>query len=570
MCGIAGVYSLGSHQPDPDRASRMSSVMAHRGPDGHGLWQSEQKNLILVHRRLSIIDLSDSAAQPMLSKDGQITIVFNGEIYNYIEVREELKKLGMEFHTSSDTEVVIQAYRQYGISCLDRFDGMFAIAIWDAQKHKLICARDRFGEKPFFYSWDGKQLVFASEIKAIMAYNGSLAPDTDYLNEYLKNEHVLNDERTFFSGVESLPPAHWMEVSPAGLKTHCYWQINLNNRAPVAGIEEYTEEFRRLFKESTDKRLRSDVAVGSSLSGGLDSSSIVSLLYEMNTTNMQTFSARFNGEKDEGDWIGYVNKKTGFPNYEVWPEENGFLNELEALVWHHEFPPGSASVYAQWCVMRLARTKGVTVLLDGQGADEYLAGYDELKYFAVWEFYRKLKLRRFNHERKIFREHYGHHGNIGYAFLADPVLKLVGYRRNVFKHGMDLHEVLKFYTTNKLGTLLRYADRNSMAHSVEVRLPFLNHKLVEFVFSIPTDCIYRNGKTKYILREAMKNVLPEQTYRRTDKIGFAPPQSSWMESDKFRLMVEPARRGLSDFHLHNSKDDFRNLVTYALLKKFCS
>lgn len=570
MCGIAGVYSLGLQHPDPERASRMGTVMAHRGPDGHGLWQSEDKQLVLIHRRLSIIDLSNAAAQPMHSHDGRLTIVFNGEIYNYIEIREELKKRGCSFFTSSDTEVILQAYKEYGISCIDQFDGMFAFALWDAEKQKLICARDRFGEKPFFYSWDGKQFVFGSEIKAIRTYSGALLPDVDYLNEYLRNEHVLDDNRTFFKGVQAMPPAHWMEISATGINMHRYWQVDLHRKAQSAGVEEYTEEFKRLFMASIDKRLRSDVAVGSSLSGGLDSSSIVASLHAMNTTNMHTFSARFKSGKDEGAWIKLVNDKTGFPNHEVWPEENGFLKELDALVWHHEFPPGSASVYAQWCVMRLARENGVIVLLDGQGADEYLAGYDELKYFAVWEFYRKLKFRRFQHERRVFKKHYGHHAKIGLAFLADPVLSLVGYRRSVFKNGMDLHEILKFYTSHKLGTLLRYADRNSMAHSVEVRLPFLNHKLVEFVFSIPTDCIYRDGKTKFILREAMKNVIPEATYNRTDKIGFAPPQKSWVDSDEFQRAVAPALRGLSEYRIRPGNDPFRNLVTWALLKRFCS
>lgn len=570
MCGIAGIYSLGLNIPDRERASRMGTAMAHRGPDGHGTWQSNDQRLILVHRRLSIIDLSNAAAQPMQSRDGNLTIVFNGEIYNYIEIREELKKLGYTFFTSSDTEVILQAYRHYGISCLSRFDGMFAFALWDEEKRKLICARDRFGEKPFYYSFTSEQFIFGSEIKAIRAYTGALTPEIDYLNEYLRNENVIDDIKTFFKDIQAMPPAHWMEVSESGIHFHRYWEIDLNQQAPSGSMKAYAEEFNRLFQESIGKRLRSDVAVGSSLSGGLDSSSIVSSLYAMNVTNMQTFSARFNSEKDEGSWMDLVNEKTGIPNHQVWPEENGFLKELDALVWHHEFPPGSASVYAQWCVMRLARNTGVVVLLDGQGADEYLAGYDELKYFAVWEFYRKLKLRRFNHERKVFRKNYGHHGKLGFAFLADPVLSLVGYRRNIFKHGMDLHEILKFYTTNKLGTLLRYADRNSMAHSVEVRLPFLNHKLVEFVFSLPTECIYREGKTKYILREAMKGVVPEPICNRTDKIGFAPPQKAWIESEEFQRTVVATNRGLSEFGIRPGKDSFRNLVTFAMLKRFCS
>ena len=207
------------------------------------------------------------------------------------------------------------------------------------------------------------------------------------------------------------------------------------------------------------------------------------------------------------------------------------------MIWHHEYPPGSASVFAQWCVMKLPRTKGVKVLLDGQGADEYLAGYDELKYYALWEHYHKGNFKKFFEERNHFKKHYGKDKSIGYAFLFDPLLKYFGKQRSVFKYGHSLKQVLKYYTENKLNELLRYADRNSMANSIEVRLPFLDHHLVELAFSLPMTHIYNHGKTKYILRESMRNVLPDSVYNRTDKIGFAPPQNKWMETDQVRDAV---------------------------------
>jgi asparagine synthase (glutamine-hydrolysing) len=314
--------------------------------------------------------------------------------------------------------------------------------------------------------------------------------------------------------------------------------------------------------------LRSDVPVGSSLSGGMDSSSIVCSLKKIGVKNMQTFSARFKSELDEGRWIQDVTDSTGYINNEVWPEPSSFLNELEKMIWHHEYPPGSTSVFAQWCVMRLPRTKDVKVLLDGQGADEFLAGYDELKYFALWEHYSKGNFKKFFEERNHFKKHYGKDKSVGYSFLLDPFLSLVGKRRAVFKNGRTLKQILKFYTENKLSELLRYADRNSMANSIEIRLPFLDHHLVEYVFSLPMNYIYNKGKTKYILRESMSDVLPSSIYNRTDKIGFAPPQSNWMADDKVQQTVKYAVDELSKLNYSSSKSDYRNLVAYYFVKTF--
>lgn len=566
MCGIAGVYYFNESRVDTQKAQLMCDVMAHRGPDGGGSWSNQSENIRLLHRRLSIIDLSDAASQPMISDDASTVIAFNGEIYNYIEIRNELIGLGVSFKTNSDTEVLLKSYMQWGVKCLSHLNGMFAFAIWDEPKQELFCARDRFGEKPFHYYHAEDCFVFASEIKSIKAYLPNIKIDHSKLQSYLDERFVMDNTTTFFENINALDPASYLIVSKSKFEKKVYWSIEL--KEVKLNFDESREKFISLFNKSIQLRLRSDVPVGSSLSGGLDSSSIVCSLNKLGVGNMQTFSARFKSELDEGKWIKDVTDKTSYVNNEVWPEPSAFLTELEKMVWHHEYPPGSASVFAQWCVMKLPRTKGVKVLLDGQGADEYLAGYDELKYYALWEHYQKGNFRKFFEERNHFKKHYGKDKSIGYAFLIDPILKVFGKKREVFKNGHSLKQVLKYYTENKLNELLRYADRNSMANSIEVRLPFLDHHLVEFVFSLPMTHVYNHGKTKYILRESMKNVLPDSIYNRTDKIGFAPPQNSWMKTDLVRDVVSTSKNELINSGFKASKNDYRNLVAYYFIKSF--
>lgn len=566
MCGIAGVYHFNETRVDVQKAQLMCDVMAHRGPDGEGAWSDKSNHIRLLHRRLSIIDLSDAAAQPMLSDDSKSVISFNGEIYNYIEIKNELIGLGVSFNTNSDTEVLLKSYLQWGVKCLSHLNGMFAFAIWDDDKQELFCARDRFGEKPFHYYYSDDCFVFASEIKSIKAYLPNIKIDRLKLQRYLDEQFVMDNTATFFEGVYALDPASYLIVSKNKFEKHTYWNIELKEEK--WSFEESREKFTQLFNKSIQLRLRSDVPVGSSLSGGLDSSSIVCSLSALGVENMQTFSARFKSELDEGKWISDVSSKTSYFNNEVWPEPSAFLAELEKMIWHHEYPPGSASVFAQWCVMKLPRTKGVKVLLDGQGADEFLAGYDELKYYALWEHYHKGNFKKFFEERNHFKKHYGKDKSIGYAFLMDPLLKFFGKKREVFKYGHSLKQVLKYYTENKLNELLRYADRNSMANSIEVRLPFLDHHLVEFAFSLPMTHIYNHGKTKYILRESMRNVLPDSVYNRTDKIGFAPPQNKWMETDQVRDVVSTSKSELEKQGYKSGKSDYRNLVAYYFIKSF--
>lgn len=566
MCGIAGVFNVNGNYVDADKAQQMCDVMAHRGPDGEGKWMNENKNLTLLHRRLSIIDLSTAASQPMILNDQRLVIIFNGEIYNYLELKKELSAHGVKFSTSSDTEVLLKAYQYWGQGCVDHLNGMFAFTIWDNDKQELFCARDRFGEKPFHYYFSDGVFVFSSEIKSILAYCSDIKIDEQVLQQYLSDSLELDNKQTFFSRVYALEPASTLVVSSHKFEIKKYWTIEI--KEDKIGFEESRNKFKELFYKSLQLRLRSDVPVGSSLSGGLDSSSVVCSLSALKIKNMQTFSARFKSELDEGKWIKDVGEKTAYENNEVWPDPETFLDELEKMIWHHEYPPGSASVFAQWSVMKLPRTKGVKVLLDGQGADEFLAGYDELKYYALWEHYSKGNWKFFFEERNHFKKHYGIDKSIGYTFLLDPFLKLIGKKRSVYKYGHSLKQILKFYTENRLSELLRYADRNSMANSIEVRLPFLDHHLVEFVFTLPIHHIYSKGKTKYILRESMADLLPDSVYNRTDKIGFAPPQNKWMQTDRVKQEVVNSINELSSRGFVKSKSDYKNLVASYFIKIF--
>jgi asparagine synthase (glutamine-hydrolysing) len=569
MCGIAGAFSFSSNLlVGVEKVKLMTDSIAHRGPDGEGIWQNANSHLVLGHRRLAIIDLSDLSNQPMIDNSGKFVIVFNGEIYNFCELKEQLISLGCNFFSHSDTEVLLNLYIRFGESCLQMLDGMFAFVIYDTENDKLFCARDRFGEKPFYYVVRDGEFVFASEIKAIKAYYSNLSIDIEKLQRYINGDYWYGDLDTPFNEVVSLSPASYMTVDASGLKLKKYWDIDLNKKCTLVSDIEYYEKFQELFLKSVKMRLRSDVPVGSSLSGGLDSSAVVGSLSCLGEVDNHTFSARFKSNKDEGKWIADVVEKHNVSSHEVWPAENGLIDDIDRITWHNEFPLASASVFAQWCVMAVPRKYGVKVLLDGQGADEFLCGYDELKYYAIWDLFRTGKFSSFFKEKKMFDAYYGSHGKLGFMFVFDGLLKQFGIKRKVYENGFTLKEQLKFYTQHKLGELLRYADRNSMANSIEVRLPFLSHELVEFVFSIPDDLIYREGKTKFILREAMKKVLPDSVYNRTNKIGFAPPQNDWVNSEVFQNKYKEVADVLNTVGLVPGSDQFRNLAASVFVKLY--
>jgi asparagine synthase (glutamine-hydrolysing) len=535
---------------------------------------------------LAIIDLSDTGKQPMFYGGGRYAITYNGEIYNYLELREQLERAGHQFVSSSDTEVLLALYAEKKEKCLDDLDGMFSFAIWDETAAKLFVARDRFGEKPFYYAFHDGAFYFASEMKALWAAGVRRDVSGKMLFNYLENNFTYNPRdlsETFYEGIFKLKAAHCFVISPDNLQVVDqvrYWNIDHTATDPRITEQEASEEFRRMFELSVTRRLRADVPVGSSLSGGLDSSLIVCTIDRLERdkpVRQATFSARFPGfAKDEGQFIKAVTDTTDVEPHFVVPDEKGLVEDLESLFHHQEEPFGSASIYAQFCVMRLAKENNVTVLLDGQGADELLAGYHsyfeeylrELRHAdpALWRSelraYTRSQIRKngglslnalakgflpgqLKDKAREIRDHVRKHTR---SFLSTDF-----YRENssaAFPRALpsgSLQESLARHATGgALEELLRYVDRNSMAHSREVRLPFLYHRLAEFLFSLPPGFKIRGGVTKYILRESFRDVLPEAIVNRTDKIGYEPPQGSWLKNPRVVEMVRDSTQALAD------------------------
>lgn len=582
MCGIAGIIApAGMNERVALQA--MSGALHHRGPDGYGyllysnedglrIWQNQEMDggdergqiVGFAHRRLSIIDLSDHGHQPMTDKTGSLSVVYNGEIYNYLELREELEKLGYTFRTNSDTEVLLQAYHVWGTECFKRFNGMWALVILDVPNQRLVFSRDRFGIKPLYYTIHNQEIYFASEIKALLASDSiPCLPNEKTVANFLLTGLIDVTQDTFFKGIVSFPPAHWAELSlrekSLEIRPQSYWSFP---SARFEGTErEAVQQFRTLFLDAIRVHSRSDVPVGTCLSGGIDSSAIVcssEILRNEHKIPSYTHSAFGYCSTDENfsekRFMEEVIKATGVRMHFVEVETQDFAVSLSDILKAQDEPFGSASIMAQWFVFRRARQEGMTVMLDGQGADEVLGGYHY--YFNTLASYllRRMAISRFYSLRKAYEKEIGPFPlsrqavigrmiprplqRVAFAarklFLAsaatNPMSTVLGddlvreYRKMVSEGDSlpsSLDEALKRdVQTYSLPALLRYEDRNSMAHSIEARVPFLDHRLVDFAFTLPGEWKIHEVTTKYILRQGMKGTLPESIRNRKDKIGF--------------------------------------------------
>ena len=561
----------------------MADALRHRGPDGEDFWVNKQQTVGFAHRRLCILDLSANANQPFHYL--HYTIIFNGEIYNYIELKQELAKRGYQFTTTSDTEVIPAAYDYWGDECLQHFDGMFAFALYDDKQQTLLIARDRFGEKPLYYypvyAERGRfqQLLFASEIKALFAAGVPKNLNGTMMLNYLTVGYVQNPIKktaTFYNNILSLPPSHCLTIIPSAGKIKMRkWYKPILSTINI-GEEEAVERFAGLFSSSVKKRLRSDVAIGTSLSGGLDSSSIVAAVHQLTTTSQQwknvAFTAGFPGfEKDETKYSNEVASALRIKQYIIQPTADDWVNNWQKLMYYQDEPVQSGSVLTQYLVYGLAKENGITVLLDGQGADEMLGGY---KKYVHW-YLQQLLLQDFSlfrKEKKLLRQNQfieqWNWKNYIAAYYPDKVAKRLQHLAflQVKKHPdinaefmlryankdtlqkpviKQLDDILHYNTfTFGLEELLRYADRNSMAHSCEIRLPFLQHELVEFFFSLPAAMKVKDGFTKWILRKSVNHLLPQNIVWRKDKTGYEPPQKQWMQSKPVVEMIMESRKKL--------------------------
>jgi asparagine synthase (glutamine-hydrolysing) len=588
MCGIAGIISADPANITQDRLKKMTDAISYRGPDGEGIRIIGDGIAGLGSRRLSIIDLSPAASQPM-DYLGRYTIVHNGEIYNYRELRRLLQLKGYSFFSQSDTEIILAAYDHYGSDCLQHFEGMFAFAIWDRRERKLFLARDRMGEKPLFFHRDKEQFLFASEMKALWAAGVKKEINRQLVYNFITlgyTQNPANGFETFYNDIFKLPPRCYLVYQTAGTeKVYRYWDIDPGNGSPLSE-KKAVQQFSELLHSSVSRRLRSDVRVGSSLSGGLDSSSIVAAILgqqapasmrpllstrQSNGQNFPTFSAVFPGfEKDESSFIRLMTGHFPVDNYTITPDAGGMVRDFEKLAWHQEEPFSSSSIYTQFKVFELAGQHSVKVLLDGQGADELLAGYHKYYHWYWQELYmtdRKAFTRELQAAKEAgITERWSWKNKLAASLpvYTQSLLK----KKNEFRqrknkevsrhlienygasyyhipHPGRLNGVLYYNTLmNGLEELLRYADRNSMAHGVEVRLPFLDHHLVQFLFSLPADCKIRAGWTKWLLRTSMQHVLPKEITWRKDKIGYEPPQQAWMQHPLLQEYIREARRNL--------------------------
>ena len=574
MCGIAGIISPKKKFVQPSSLKTMSDTLSHRGPDGEGFWINEENTAGLSHRRLAIIDLTDAAAQPMHYLN-RYSIVYNGEIYNYKELKSDLQKAGYNFTTQSDTEVILASFDFYKENCVKYFDGMFSFAIWDEKLNELFCARDIFGEKPFYYFLDNDVFAFASEMKALWAVGVTKSADEKMMVNYLalgQVQHAGNKSQTFYKHIFSLPPAHTgvLSLSTMHFSLSRYRDINKQNCIAISE-KQAVEKLDQLIQNSVTRRLRSDVAIGSSLSGGLDSSTIAYFIQQKaaaKKSDFKTFSAVFPGfDKDESSFINELCNKFELNNFTVTPNAEGFLKDFEKLCYHQEEPFPSSSIYAQYKVYELAAANDIKVLLDGQGADEILGGYSKYLHWYLQEIaakgnYSEVKKQRILLQKannplrwnfkNILAAYLPSHTALALekreykkivesAFIHNKLLiKIKGKEwQGIYKPVVTKLNDILYHNTMQHGLeeLLRFADRNSMAHGTEVRLPFLNYELVNFIFSLPSSFKIKDGFTKYILRKTMTGKIPDNILWNTNKIGFETPQKSWMENKQVQEMI---------------------------------
>lgn len=547
MCGICGIVDYTGITPkEKDLVNRMNQRLFHRGPDDGGTFFDEK--LGLGHRRLSILDLSERAHQPMCYQE-RYTIVYNGEIYNFIEIRAELIQKGYRFSSDSDTEVILAAYDCYGVDCLKLFNGMWAFALWDREEKRLLLSRDRFGVKPLYYYINDRYFLFASEIKALLCDERiSREANDQIVFDFLEQGLADHTEETFFRNIYKLPAGSYMYINGEGKRTACcrYHKLEFSSKVTERNTV-YQKIFRSLFSKSVELRLRSDVPTGSCLSGGLDSSAIVCTVGKAASKNHEQHTFSFCAEEkrmDEKEYMEEVVKQTGaVPHYVYASGEN--LKELfEKLVSIQDEPFASTSIMASYLVYRKAGSLGIKVLLDGQGADELLCGYRKSRIYYVkgllqeGYFFRALlelilsvsqiktsfdikddlsKLKRIFHiAEKQDRNRYLRKG-----FGKEEHLSGQGKERDF--QSDDIYRI-------SLPVLLRYADRNSMAASVESRLPFLDYQFAEFCAGLPLSEKIKNGYSKVILRQSVH--LPEKIRKRKDKLGFIAPEKKWLKAEE--------------------------------------
>lgn len=597
MCGISGIFYFEGQAVDPRHLAAMNAVLEHRGPDDYGYAFMDHSGrcvhadrqlpptalpcpLALAHRRLSIVDLSPTGWQPMADADQRYWIVYNGEIYNHIELRQELQAQGYTFRGTCDTEVILKAYQMWGAGCVEHFNGMWAFALWDVARQTLFCSRDRVGVKPFYYYLNDKGLTFASEIKALLMVHDHLRQvNQGGLARFMITGRMSLGADTLFTGVEQLPPGHCLEVSRRQRRIWRYWDIpgDRKGESPAGNLSltEAAERFRSLLDSAVRLRLRADVPVGVCLSGGMDSSSITALAAQA-LPRINTFTVAFE-EPDfaEGHFAREVSWRYQTDAHHIAPHSQDYIDFLEPFSWYHDEPSPGPALFAQWYVMRLA-AQHVKVVLDGQGADELVGGYGHYYHYYLADLCRQM-FRGGGHRlswgdfRGRVHEVAGHLGQspariyyqIGQRLRYRQLISLAGtlpgrlknWRRRHWpgeiaaqvctpelrrhlaamtppprRFNDDLNEILyRELTRENIPQLMQYGDRTSMAFSIESRVPFLDYRLLEFCSTLPIEMKINGWKTKFLLRQAMRHDLPDTILERKDKKAYPNPFPLWLK-----------------------------------------
>jgi asparagine synthase (glutamine-hydrolysing) len=578
MCGIAGILNLSSERVSSlDRQlGAMNYLIRHRGPDGEGTWQHPRGQVGLTHRRLSIIDLTPSGAQPMTDRAGN-WIVFNGEIYNYIELRAEL---GSEnFVSTSDTEVILLAYRKWGTDCVNHLRGMFAFALWDDARETLFCARDRFGIKPFYYTIIDNVFYFASEVKALLPFVASIETDLDGFKDYLVFQFCLAG-KTLFKGIQELLPGHALSAAQGSVRVNRYWEVYYNLDWDHTA-KYFEDKLRALMTESVAMHLRADVPLGAYISGGLDSSIVASLANGQKTGEFLGFTGKFSfsADYDESRYARAVADWCQFSLHEIDITADDFIANIGKIIYHLDFPVAGPGSFPQFMVSQLA-SKFRKVVLGGQGGDEIFGGYTRylVAYFEqcikaaingtmnngnfvvtyesiipnltalknyqplLQEFWREGLFEEM--DRRYFRlvnRASLLQNEIRWGLLTDyspfESFKTIFNGSNIQKESY-FDRMTHFDFKTLLPALLQVEDRVSMAHGLESRVPFLDHPLVEFAATIPSNVKFKDGTMKQSLKDAMRSVLPPAILERKDKMGFPTPISEWVKGPAHNFVCD--------------------------------
>lgn len=554
LCGI-----FGFNWKDENLLQQMSRRLSHRGPDDSGSYLED--NISLGHRRLSIIDLSDKGHQPMVDESGNFVIIFNGEVYNYQELRLELEGIGYDFQSNTDTETVLNSYREWGKECVERFTGMFSFVILDIREGTLFLARDHMGIKPLYYYHDDTRFIFSSTIPPLLLHDIPTRSNSKVIRDFLLYNTTDHLDETFFENIMCFPKGKraFYDVRSNELRIEKWWSIQRN----VVYDGEYQDAvnlLRSLLERSVNARLMSDVAVGTCLSGGIDSSTIACLIQNSRKAEISTFSVVYPGfERDESRFVEIAIRETGMENHMISPSVHDIRNDLSMFIRSMGEPVATTSPFSQFFVFKLAREHDVTVLLDGQGADELLAGYH---YF--FGFFLKGLLRRFRFTqfmKEIWAMIQGGSWKFGLKsllFLLAPgsIQKLYFRKRSNISKSLhesqyletsffkdhyspsDLHNALDYHMGSKLEQVLKWEDRNSMIHSCEARVPFLDKQVIDLIFTLPDHFIISSGRTKSILRDAMEGIVPDEILDRRDKIGFDTPEDEWLRTEPISMLLK--------------------------------